>query len=439
MPSRYEFWLTDDAGRRLMLLNPFMGEGSHAYFSYTRTVNGLAILQMGFPRRAFIQRMNERNIHPIFKPDRRIEVWRSPADEIPLRKENEYLIRSVNLYTRDTDNVDMVRFYCRDPKDLLNRRYIIQAAGTAQTRKEDYLDDMMKAIVREQMLFGSALDADGVSDDSRAFPEGEFLVQQDASLGPIVPYTMADSKVLDILNDLYHVSLQLHAQNPTSQPIYFDVVPYTLSGLIQYILDETGDEILDESGLPLVDESSTVTGSPSGFRFTTWAGLRGLDRTASALVFSYENNNIKNVSYFDDHTEEINTAVVKGFGRGESRPYVEVNDPDAVAASRWNRIETFRDGSQEPDQDNLEYLGYADLEDNGPKQKLDATFLNIPGGPDSPRSLYPLDWDLGDLLPVSYAGMTFDVEVRLVYVSMDETGSESVTGMSDINAGNSVQ
>jgi hypothetical protein len=83
MPATYEFWLSDDSGRRLILLKDL------AFASFTRTVSGLGTIQCGLPFRAFVK-----NINPYFKPDWRIEVWRSPAYGVPLRNEDVFLLRN---------------------------------------------------------------------------------------------------------------------------------------------------------------------------------------------------------------------------------------------------------------------------------------------------------------------------------------------------------
>jgi hypothetical protein len=46
----------------------------------------------------------------------------------------------------------------------------------------------------------------------------------------------------------------------------------------------------------------------------------------------------------------------------------------------------------------------------------------------TPRSLYGIDWDMGDLLKVNYAGKQFEIEVINVYVSVNENGEEKITG-----------
>lgn len=423
MPSRYEFWLLDDAGRRMALLN------NQAYFSYSRSTRGFGTLLMGFPYEQFKER-----IFPVFQPDRRIDVWRAPDEQSQLRWEGTYLLRMPKIYTRDTDNVEIIALYGRDAKDLLRRRWIIQPAGYSYTYKTDYIDDMMKEIVEEQMLYGTVVDADGVQDNFRAWPEDEFLVQGKVSLGPLHTATFPDRNVLDVLNELREASFQKREEDPlTNSRIYFDVVPFDISGKIIYILDEaSGEPIQAEDGEPLLDESSSESVGKQGFKFLTYPDLRGQDRTASALIFSVENNNIKGPYYTLDHMDEKNSIIVKGFGRGDSRPSARVTDSQRAGSSRWNLCEGVEDASTEPDQDNLEDYAYAPLYAGEPREDISVSFLNVPGSVDTPRSLYGLDWDMGDLLPVDYAGKQFNVEVNIVYVAIDETGKETITGQNSI-------
>lgn len=351
-----------------------------------------------------------------------------------MRREQTFILRYNKIYTRETDNMRMIAFTGHDPTDLLARRFVIQPAGSIWTRKTDSVDDLMKAIVREQMLWEAALDENGALDNARAYPTGEFSVQQDFSLGPSVSAAFADRNVLDVLKELSKASFQLNQDNPLSnRKIYFDVVPYDISSLLSLILDEaTGIGMEAELGDDLVDEAS-VELSGIGFQFQTFADLRGADRS-SGVEFSVENNNLESPYYTQDYLDEVNAVIVKGFGRGDSRVAVWVQDDPRIHASRWNRMEGFKDGSQEPDQTKLEDVGYPDLYAGLPKEEISAVFLNVPAGPDSPRSLYGLDWDLGDLVPVSFAGKQFNVEISIVYVAIDENGKETITGRNAIAA-----
>lgn len=422
MGSSYEFWLLDDTGRRITLLQ------NYSYFSYSRSLLGFGTLLIGLPYDDFSSR-----VFPVFQVDRRIDVWRSPDTGEPMRREGTYLIRYPKIYTRKTDNMRMISFTGHDPTELLTRRYVIQAAGSAFTYKTAPVDDLMKAIVREQMLWQSARDVNGALDDTRAFPSGEFTVQSDLGLGPSVSAAFADRNVLDVLKELKQASFQLNQNNLANRRIFFDVVPYDITPVLIKILEEaTSDAILDEDGFPILDEKS-IEVSGVGFQFQTFADLRGQDRTQD-LEFSVENNNLEEPYYTQNFIDEVNAVIVKGFGRGDSRVSVWVEDSARIHASRWNRMEGFKDGSQEPDQSKLADVGYPELFAGMPKEEISAVFLNTAGSPDNPRSLYPLEWDLGDLVKVSYAGKQFNVEVSIVYVAIDENGVETITGRNQVSA-----
>lgn len=423
MPATYELWLLDDAGRRVTLLQNL------AYFSYSRSLLGYGTILVGLPYEELRAKVN-----PVFLPDRMIDVWRSPAEGFPLRRECTYFARLNKIYTRETDNMRMISFTGHDPTDLLARRFVVQAGGSSYTRKTNFVDDMMKAIVREQMLWDSSVDEEGVQDNDRAYPEGSFTVQENGSLGPSVTAGFSDRNVLDVLKELKQTSFQLNQDDPVNRKIYFDVVPYDVTPVVTYILDEvTGDPMLDENGSDFWDESSTTFQPSVGFQFQTFADLRGLDRR-NAIEFSAENSNLQSPYYTQDFLDEVNAVIVKGFGRGESRVSAWVEDTLRIKASRWNRREAFQDGSQEPEQAKLVNIGYPALYDGFPKEEISAVFLNVPGGPENPRSLYGIDWDLGDLVHISYAGKHFETEIVIVYVAVDENGKETVTGRNKVAA-----
>lgn len=392
MGARYELWLTDDSGRRLGILD------SLSYISYSRAVRQFGSLEFAVPFKPFYAQYN-----PFFRPDWRVEVWRSPAHEYPLRREDVFLLRKPNVYTRSEDGMQMLRFYARNGLDLLHRRIVAQRAGTQWTTKTDYADDMMKAIVREQMLYGSAVDEDGTQDNARAYPENEFTVASDSSGGPQITLNFEGKNVLDVLRDISAQTIQKNQDDATNNRIFFNVLPVNLPGSF-----------------------------PLGWRFYTRTGVYGTDRT-DGIEFSIENENIKSPSYAISHLDEVNSIYVLGNGRGISQIIQKVQDTARVNASRWNLSEGAVSASSETDASGLTSRGESALEDNKPKEDLPLEFLNTPGSTNSPRSLYGIDWDLGDRLKVSYAGRQFEADVNLVYVSVDENGAETVTGRNEVN------
>lgn len=398
MPASYEFWLTDDNGKRLKMLEKI------AWASYTRSTIGLANIDLGVPYELFSKEFN-----PFFRPDWRIEAWRSPDIGVPLRREEVYLLRKPHIYRRK-DGMKILQFYGRNGRDLLRRRTIIQAPATSYTRKDDMAaDDMMKEIVRQQMLYGSALDKDGVVDNDRAWPQNEFLVQADTSDGPLISMSFDGKTVLDALKDIKGATFQKNLEDSTNNRIFFAVEPFNTFGL------------------------STDYNSPLGWEFRTYSGLYGADRT-DGIEFSEENENITNPDYSINHLEEENTIYVTN-GSGDAFPLTTmVQDAARAGASRWNRCEGMISSSSESIESNLQNAGYAELHKKRPMEEFPVTFLSTSGSRTVPRSLYGVDWDLGDLLPVSFAGKQFNVEVTVVYVSVNEDGQENVTGRNEVNA-----
>jgi hypothetical protein len=202
----------------------------------------------------------------------------------------------------------------------------------------------------------------------------------------------------------------LNLENSSNRKIYFDVIPFDVLGL------------------------STAYGSPLGWQFVTFADLRGTDRT-SGQEFSLANNNIKAPSYSISHLEEVTATTVKGQGTGLSRAYQRVEDASRIAASRWNRVHTVQSSTNETTSAGLTNAGNSELAKGLPVEEFPVTILDVPESNDTPRSLYGIDWDLGDLIPVTYAVKQFEVEIRTIHVGVDENGRETITGRNKVESG----
>jgi len=388
MGATYEFWLTDDSGNKMFLLDKY----SSVY--YTRCCNILSTIQMSF---AFKEWFSQ--VKPFFQPDWRIDVWRCPGQGYPMRREEMYMLRKAEIYTRKSDGIQMIILRGRNGMELLNRRSVIQFEETSYTDKTDYIDDMMKEIVREQCLYGSCLNISGAVDNDRGFPVDEFVVQEDLSLGPETTLSCPDRVVFDIVKELRETSFALNYSDETKRKIYYSVSPFIM------------------------------TDGRVGYRFETYADLRGADRT-NGVIFSVENGNMLEPTYEENHYDEINACYAKGQGLENERLTYELENLTLIQKSRWNRCEEVRTATNEDGEDGLITAANTALAEGRPIFMLDATFLNTPGSEYTPRSLYGIDWDMGDLIPVNYAGKQFDIEICSVGVSIDEDGSESIIGRS---------
>lgn len=388
MSSSYEIFLTDDAGRKICLMEKY------STIAYSRTNTGFGTCQFILP---FDQYMKEVGSFP--RPDMRIDVWRSPSADIPTRREGSFFIRKFGIYQRKTDNVRMIEIFGRSPLDILRRKSFSNPALLGQ----DYLDDMMRHIVVVQIIQGapSSPAPYTVNNGVYAFTR-EFDVEDAQEMGPwINPPGCYLKNVLDILNDLKSTSFTLNEQDATNRKIYFDVIE---------------------------DESIGLPGG-FGYRFRTYADLRGKDRTGG-VIFSTENGNLSIPVYYEDYTDEITS--VFHYNSAELWSPQGAQSPDQYL-SRWNYIEEAV-ATTETDADSDLVKIQSELINGKAKKSFSGDFLNSIGSPTQPRSLYGVDWDMGDLLPVKYAGMSMNVEVMIVYVAVNDQGVENISGKSFVGA-----
>jgi len=364
LSASYEFWLTDDAGKRITLLKNF------SFASYSRSTRGLGVIQLGLPLKEHLD-----HAPTIFQPDWRIDVWRSPEIGYQKRREGSFFLRKFQIYNRSEDDMNMIKFFGRSPLDIL-RRWSVYSVVEANYKKTDYIDDMMKSIVTQEFITGA-----------HTVPAGEFTVDGDLGLGPSITHTFLGKNVQDIITELKAISFNKNAVTPASRRIFYDVV-----------------------------EGPGQTGG-FGYIFRTYADLRGSDRSGTGLVFSVENGNLRSPEYFEDYLDQITVARVNT---------VVVSNSDAYL-SRWNSIMNYRNGDI-TDAASSSSIGNQMLADDKKEISFGAYFLSTPGSPRQPRSLYGIDWDLGDLLPVQYAGINKNVEVEIVWISVNESGEENIVG-----------
>lgn len=366
----YEFYLTDDAGRRITILKNI------AFASISRAVKGYGTCHIGIPFQAF-------NVRPVFLPDRRLEVWRSPKNGATLRREGSFFLRKFNVYTREEDNVQIIEFYGRSPIDIL-RRQSVTSTTLAKYQKTDFIDDMMKEIVSENFV-----------SPAQTAPSGELTVDGEESLGPSISHSFFSQNVLDVLKDLQDISITLSKEDSSNLRIYFDVI-----------------------------EGSPLSSGGYGYTFRTYANLRGTDRI-TGKVFSVENGNVKAPSYYEDHLDSFTVASILNLSTPAANG--SATSPDATL-SRWNTIVSAQQSSETTAALN-ESKADSVLQDGEAEKSFNVTILDSPGSNRQPRSLYGVDWDLGDLLPVRYADKNINVEVNTVYLSVDEDGKENIVGM----------
>lgn len=375
MGARYEVWLCGDNGRRLALLNKL------AYCSYARSVKGYGYIELGIPL-AEMQAVAPQ----VFSVDWRLDVWRSPLEGVPARREKSFLLRKYNVQTRD-DGVTMLTLYGRTPLDIVRRQYVDEAEDTTYT---GYADDLMKQLVSDYLL--------GAPAGYATVPSGEFTVEGDVSAGPQITKSFSLNNLIDALKAIQEETESRHFEDESQPKVFFDVV-----------------------------ENEALVSNGFGYTFRTLTGLYGADRS-QGVTFSLDNGNIKDPSYYEDYNDK--TTVQDVVNKNVPATNATAESPDRYL-SRWNTAR-FAETSSVADASANLGKAYSSLQKGSAEKRLNVTFVNSPGGPRQPRSLYGIDWDLGDLLPVRYAGKIFNVEVLVVYVAFNSDGVENITGMNSL-------
>lgn len=384
MGATYEIFITRADGSKIAFFEDLF------FFTYARIVNGVSYIQIAFPL-ALVQDIMKTN--DVFQHDWRLEMWRSPAPGFTQRLERTFFLRKRRVYTRESDGIQILEYTGQGPNSLLGRRIVPTRSGSSFAEKQGNIDDIMKEIVREN-LGASAVDENGVLDPDRNLETtGFFSISADVSIGPYVGKAFSGSNVLEILKEFSALSEAKHFKNQANRRIFFEVAD-------------------PEVGI---------------FTFRTIADQFGADLSSSKLEFSPDNENLKEPLLEEDFFDARNVAYVAGQGEGASRIIVPVIDAAREKSSIWNRTEIWRDARSTPS-NLLQSVGEEELRLARPELKFSGTFLNIPGGPNTPRSLYGIDWDLGDIVKINYADEQFNAEIRVIYVSVNQEGEESVTG-----------
>lgn len=366
--ATYTVYLSDAFGNRLEAVDNFVDDGG-ASFSYTRVANAIGTFQLNLPAQyAYLFR------DPAKWLDMRVEFWRRPTGGV------EYL---------DTGTLFFVRKVRRRPRsrslpiqiagpsavELLSRRHVAAAAKAALATKTDQIDDMMKAVVREQL---------GASASATRTISTYLSVEPDLTLGSATTKAFSRDNVLAVLQDLAKES------GTTSVPLFFDIVALASNSL----------------------------------QFQVRAKQWEQDRTATnggqrAVILSADDEMLTNVLVEEDYLGEVNDVYMGGPGQASKRTLREVTDPTRIGYSPLNLREAFVSLTNTNANAPLDSIGYATLREGRPKKVFTADIQ------DSNAARYGVQWFFGSKLTASVDADQFDCRVDSVTISM-QAGKETV-------------
>jgi hypothetical protein len=259
--------------------------------------------------------------------------------------------------------------------ELLKRRHVAANAETAAAKKTDNIDDMMKAIVREQLGASAA----GIRNISTY-----LSVEPDASAGTSITKAFSRDMVLNVLQDLAQHS------GTTATPIFFDIVAPT----------------------------------PSTLEFRTRANQWGEDRSTSstinkAVILSPDDDTLTDIEIEYDYSNEANYIYVGGSGQESNRVVEPVFDSTRYSLTPLNLRELFVSYTNSNVAAVLQSVGYAALRDARPKKTFTASVQ------DAPSARYGKHWFFGDTLTTVVDADYTDVRVDAIQVSM-QAGKETI-------------
>ena len=350
--TTWEIWLDDPFGLRLLALSPVS-------FSLVKSINKPGAFEITFA--------GNFSTNPV-KLDGLVEFWRDG------QWINTGMVRVIK-YWQDSNGNDYISLAGPDLIDLLARRVIAGAAGSAETTKTDYADDMIKAIVTDN--FGASAGAQGRNISAY------LSVEADASLGYSMTKSFFYRNVLIVCQEIAQTS----AEN--SKPIYFDIVPYVSGNLVK-------------------------------LRFETYLNQPGIDRTGtSQVIFGTNFDNISNVRLEYDFSEEITMAYAGGQGEGADR-YISGALNTRYLETPYNRREAFTDARNESATAAVDAKAEQVVFAGAPVVRLSGNLLDIP------PTRYGIEWSWGDKVIVQYRDIQVGATIGAISFGVDSDGNESI-------------
>lgn len=385
MGSYYELTLADTAGNNVSRLNQF------ASLQYVLRENAVGALSLVTPDTSLFNSISE---------DWRIRVWRA-IDGGAMYQEGSgddgalWLVTQKQI-TTGPDGLTLMSLTCADAKDILARRTVDWYAGTSYTSKSAPADNMMKAIVRENL--GASGPYSGANATGRDLVTPGYLsVQADTSAISSRSKAFAWRNVLTVLQEI------AASASDTSELAFFDIVEL-----------------------------------PSGvLEFRTYAGQRGTNRTyyltdatvnPNALILSPDNGSLTEPSISYEWAAEYNAVRAAGEGEGSARLINIALDQSRINRSPFGRRERFIDSRNNGSSTvALFYEAVSELLNNRAKVRLSGKVteaLNL---------RYGIHYKHGDMLTAEAFGIRFSARVTSVTVTVNNAGETIEAALSGEN------
>ena len=330
---------------------------------YARKENQVGSLTLILPRNLAME--------PYYNKDLVLEIWRTVGVKTYLEGGTTWLVRKVELKTV-TGTMKQWVLSAVDMNYLLSGYEIEYASESAQAKKTNAIDNMMKAIVRENM--GSL--ATDTTRDLSAY----LSVQANTTAAPSTTKAFARRNVLTVLQELATESFQRGTY------LSFDV---------RYV-------------------------SPYTWQFQTFVGQAGVNRnraSGNTVVVSESRSSLVGASLVWDWTNEVTVVNVGGTGQAAARAVVQVTDSANLRNTPFSRREVFHNATLAgTDTNALTAEGKAELMKTRGRLVLRGAIQ------DTDAMQYGIDYNFGDIVVAEHVGYSFDAHVDAIHVSVDKNG-----------------
>ena len=360
MSAKWSVLITSPAGDILAQVKNFIA------LEFVRTENDVGAATLALPGEL---------PESYFATDNLFEFWRTLDGGLPYRDTDTAWFMRCPRRKRNGRRSDWeIEAYCLN--HLWKRRIVDYNEGNAYTSKLDYLDDMGKAVIREN--YGT------LATDTTRRINGYLSVQDDVSGAPVARLSFARDKVIDTLQSFANTSLTL--------------------------------------GAYLVFDTTIVRETQPRFEFRAYVGQRGKDRRAdNQLVFSADRGNLDNVVVEWNSADEVTRAIIGGQGVGTTQAVQRENNLTRQAVSPFNLVEAWENHTAETDAAGLTAVGQALLSKNRFRQTITGTIKSAPG------AVYGVDWGWGDRVHARDGNDSFDARISAVRVKVDQQNGEVVS------------
>jgi hypothetical protein len=342
------------------------GEKFYSSATYARGINRIGKGEFVFP----IAAIPRKALELLIARDTRINVLRAIDGGAPyIDMETSWLTRGADI-SNTTATVKAV-----DCVSLIDRRICAYYAASAQTRKSDYADNMIKNIAAENIA-STASDYSGST--TRGLPASQFSIRADFSAAPLIKKEFAWRNLLAVYQEIAATSYE------AGTFLAFDIV------------------------VPDINSGA--------FELRTYVGKRGVDRRAE-FVLSEGNENFNKAVITYDYSDEKTHIYAGGKGQENLRVVDDAYSVVREPASVFNRIEKFVNAAHTDDPVTVADEATAAVMAGQPRIYISGDLV------DSAQMRRGKNYELGDLVSAEVGGLRDDFIIDTVIVSVKSDGA----------------